>query len=172
MLKVHLSAHPEVYSRVVITGDKVNKNLLFDSSLQHLYITTEKKVKLTQTWTHWSFFFFTKSISLSSYPSNTSVSPHIKKVRDSVMCLLLLFHFIHHATSHLFWPSYLIIYSFVRLTPIHPSALPHRSQPLIYSLILFSLHLSFSSFVLSSFGRHHSLTPHRSEIDVIDSEMN
>ncbi|XP_045927672.1 plexin-B2a [Micropterus dolomieu] len=46
MLKVHLSAHPEVYSRVVITGDKVNKNLLFDSSLQHLYITTEKKITM------------------------------------------------------------------------------------------------------------------------------
>ncbi|XP_041833898.1 plexin-B2a [Melanotaenia boesemani] len=46
MLKVHLSAHPEVYSRAPgeVTGDTVNKNLLFDSSLQHLYITTEKKI--------------------------------------------------------------------------------------------------------------------------------
>ncbi|XP_040885699.1 plexin-B2a [Toxotes jaculatrix] len=46
VLKVHLSAHPEVYGRVPgeVTGDKVNKNLLFDSSHQHLYITTEKKI--------------------------------------------------------------------------------------------------------------------------------
>ncbi|XP_071370371.1 plexin-B2-like, partial [Centroberyx affinis] len=46
VLKVHLSAHPEVYGRAPgdATGDKVNKNLLFDSSLQHLYITTEKKI--------------------------------------------------------------------------------------------------------------------------------
>uniref|UniRef100_UPI0037E9BEC6 plexin-B2-like n=1 Tax=Semicossyphus pulcher TaxID=241346 RepID=UPI0037E9BEC6 len=43
VLKLHLSAHPEVYGREV-TGDKVNKNLLFDSRLQHLYITTEKKI--------------------------------------------------------------------------------------------------------------------------------
>uniref|UniRef100_A0A8C4EJD3 Plexin b2a, tandem duplicate 1 n=1 Tax=Dicentrarchus labrax TaxID=13489 RepID=A0A8C4EJD3_DICLA len=46
VLKVHLSAHPEVYGRAPgeVTGDKVNKNLLFDSSHRHLYITTEKKV--------------------------------------------------------------------------------------------------------------------------------
>ncbi|XP_022605510.1 plexin-B2-like [Seriola dumerili] len=46
VLKVHLSAHPEVYGRAPgdVTGDKVNKNLLFDSSLRHLYITTEKKI--------------------------------------------------------------------------------------------------------------------------------
>ncbi|XP_070401781.1 plexin-B2 isoform X2 [Nothobranchius furzeri] len=46
VLKVHLSAHPEMYGRVPseVTGEKVNKNLLFDSSLQHLYITTEKKI--------------------------------------------------------------------------------------------------------------------------------
>ncbi|CAK6970697.1 plexin-B2a, partial [Scomber scombrus] len=44
--KVHLSANPEFYGRATaeVTGDKVNKNLLFDSSLQHLYITTEKKI--------------------------------------------------------------------------------------------------------------------------------
>lgn len=49
VLKVHLSAHPEVYGRASaeVTGDKVNKNLLFDSSLQHLYITREKRVRLT-----------------------------------------------------------------------------------------------------------------------------
>ncbi|KAM9704713.1 plexin-B2-like isoform 1-T3 [Menidia menidia] len=46
LLKVHLSAKPEVYSRVPGEGpgDKVNKNLLLDSSLQHLYVTTEKKI--------------------------------------------------------------------------------------------------------------------------------
>ncbi|XP_026219213.1 plexin-B2a [Anabas testudineus] len=44
VLKVHLSAHPEMYGRASSEGDKVNKNLLFDSSLQHLYITTEKKI--------------------------------------------------------------------------------------------------------------------------------
>ncbi|TKS90500.1 Plexin-B2 MM1 [Collichthys lucidus] len=46
VLKVHLSNHSEVYGRAPgeITGDKVNKNLLFDSSHQHLYITTEKKI--------------------------------------------------------------------------------------------------------------------------------
>ncbi|XP_051247884.1 plexin-B2 [Dicentrarchus labrax] len=46
VLKVHLSAHPEVYGRAPgeVTGDKVNKNLLFDSSHRHLYITTEKKI--------------------------------------------------------------------------------------------------------------------------------
>ncbi|XP_039891728.1 plexin-B2a [Simochromis diagramma] len=46
VLKVHLSAHPEVYGRAAgkVSGDKVNKNLLFDSSLEHLYITTEKKI--------------------------------------------------------------------------------------------------------------------------------
>lgn len=46
VLKVHLSAHPEVYGRALaeVTGDSVNKALLFDSSLQHLYITTEKKI--------------------------------------------------------------------------------------------------------------------------------
>uniref|UniRef100_A0A669DD70 Plexin b2a, tandem duplicate 1 n=1 Tax=Oreochromis niloticus TaxID=8128 RepID=A0A669DD70_ORENI len=51
VLKVHLSAHPEVYGRAAgkVSGDKVNKNLLFDSSLEHLYITTEKKVRLTHS---------------------------------------------------------------------------------------------------------------------------
>uniref|UniRef100_A0A3Q2PA14 Plexin b2a, tandem duplicate 1 n=1 Tax=Fundulus heteroclitus TaxID=8078 RepID=A0A3Q2PA14_FUNHE len=46
VLKVHLSAHPEKYGRVSseVTGYEVNKNLLFDSSLEHLYITTEKKI--------------------------------------------------------------------------------------------------------------------------------
>uniref|UniRef100_A0A3P8UYJ5 Plexin b2a, tandem duplicate 1 n=1 Tax=Cynoglossus semilaevis TaxID=244447 RepID=A0A3P8UYJ5_CYNSE len=46
VLKVHLSDHPEFYGRapVDVTGDKVNKNLLLDTSLQHLYITTDKKI--------------------------------------------------------------------------------------------------------------------------------
>uniref|UniRef100_A0A665UTN9 Plexin-B2-like n=1 Tax=Echeneis naucrates TaxID=173247 RepID=A0A665UTN9_ECHNA len=48
VLKVHLSANPEVYGRAPgdVTGDKVNKNLLFDAGLRHLYVTTEKKVRL------------------------------------------------------------------------------------------------------------------------------
>lgn len=59
VLKVHLSAHPEVYGRAPgeVTGDKVNKNLLFDSRLQHLYITTEKKVKLTHTFRRIDYSF-------------------------------------------------------------------------------------------------------------------
>uniref|UniRef100_A0A3Q2CJG7 Plexin b2a, tandem duplicate 1 n=1 Tax=Cyprinodon variegatus TaxID=28743 RepID=A0A3Q2CJG7_CYPVA len=46
LLKVHLSAHPEMYERMSseVTGGKVNKNLLLDSSLQHLYITSERKI--------------------------------------------------------------------------------------------------------------------------------
>ncbi|KAF7652927.1 hypothetical protein LDENG_00089670 [Lucifuga dentata] len=46
VLKVHLSAQPEVYGRAPgdVTGSKVNKNLLLDSGLQHLYVTTEKKI--------------------------------------------------------------------------------------------------------------------------------
>ncbi|KAM3858765.1 plexin-B2-like [Diretmus argenteus] len=46
VLKVHLSADPEVYGRATgdLTGDKVDKNLIFDSSLQYLYITTKKKI--------------------------------------------------------------------------------------------------------------------------------
>ncbi|XP_076016194.1 plexin-B2-like [Genypterus blacodes] len=46
VLKVHLSANPEVYGRVPgeVPGDKVNKDLLLDAGLQHLYITTEKKI--------------------------------------------------------------------------------------------------------------------------------
>lgn len=47
VLKVHLSAQPEVYGRASaeLTGDKVNKNLLLDSRGQHLYITREKRVR-------------------------------------------------------------------------------------------------------------------------------
>lgn len=46
VLKVHLSAQPEVYGQASgVTGDKVNKNLLLDAGLQHLYITAEKKVR-------------------------------------------------------------------------------------------------------------------------------
>ncbi|XP_034019127.1 plexin-B2-like [Thalassophryne amazonica] len=44
VLKVHLSAHPEVYGRIPNDGTKVNKNLMFDSRLQYLYVTTEKKI--------------------------------------------------------------------------------------------------------------------------------
>uniref|UniRef100_A0AAQ4QV68 Sema domain-containing protein n=1 Tax=Gasterosteus aculeatus aculeatus TaxID=481459 RepID=A0AAQ4QV68_GASAC len=48
VLKVHLSGHAEVYGQAQgdVTGEKVNKNLLFDPRLQHLYVTTEKKVRL------------------------------------------------------------------------------------------------------------------------------
>ncbi|XP_057710527.1 plexin-B2a [Corythoichthys intestinalis] len=46
VLKLHLSAHPEVYGHASgeVTGDKVNKDLLLDPQLQHLYITSEKKI--------------------------------------------------------------------------------------------------------------------------------
>ncbi|XP_061617269.1 plexin-B2-like isoform X1 [Phyllopteryx taeniolatus] len=46
VLKLHLSPHPEVYGRAsgAVTGDKVNKDLLLDAQLQHLYITSEKKI--------------------------------------------------------------------------------------------------------------------------------
>ncbi|XP_043964125.1 plexin-B2-like isoform X2 [Gambusia affinis] len=46
VLKLHLSARPEVYGQPLssASGHKVNKNLLFDSSQQHLYITTETKI--------------------------------------------------------------------------------------------------------------------------------
>lgn len=45
---MHLSGHAEVYGQAQgdVTGEKVNKNLLFDPRLQHLYVTTEKKVRL------------------------------------------------------------------------------------------------------------------------------
>ncbi|XP_062403466.1 plexin-B2b [Sardina pilchardus] len=44
--KLHLSGSPEVYSKVPgdTTGDAVNKNLFFDTSVSHLYITTKKKI--------------------------------------------------------------------------------------------------------------------------------
>lgn len=93
VLKVHLSAHPEVYGRAAgkVSGDKVNKNLLFDSSLEHLYITTEKKVRLT----HSDVGLIDYSFLLNPFLS-PSIHPtplcHLKpKVRDSVVCLLLLF---------------------------------------------------------------------------------
>ncbi|XP_028304931.1 plexin-B2a isoform X2 [Gouania willdenowi] len=46
VLKVHLASQSEVYGRTLgeVSASKVNKNLLLDSSLQHLYITTEKKI--------------------------------------------------------------------------------------------------------------------------------
>lgn len=55
---MHLSAHPEVYGRASaeLTGDRVNKNLLLDSSGQHLYITREKRVRLTHVRTSASNF--------------------------------------------------------------------------------------------------------------------
>ncbi|TKS73691.1 Plexin-B2 Precursor [Collichthys lucidus] len=46
VLKVHLTAEAHVYSKAPgdTMGEKVNKNLFFDLSQSHLYITTEKKV--------------------------------------------------------------------------------------------------------------------------------
>uniref|UniRef100_H3CIC5 Plexin b2a, tandem duplicate 1 n=1 Tax=Tetraodon nigroviridis TaxID=99883 RepID=H3CIC5_TETNG len=46
VLKVHLSARPEVYGRASaeLTRDKVNKNLLLDPSGRHLYITRERRI--------------------------------------------------------------------------------------------------------------------------------
>lgn len=141
VLKVHLSTHSEVYGRTPgeVTGDKVNKNLLFDSHLQHLYITTEKKVKP-----------FTRRF--IPFLSPAAPCRHMRKV----ICLRLLFHF----TTDLMSLSFLrpIICSTVGRTATHPSALPHRSQPLIRPLFVFlsaSLHLCFS-FVLSSSSRRVS----------------
>uniref|UniRef100_A0A3B4VMQ4 Plexin b2b n=1 Tax=Seriola dumerili TaxID=41447 RepID=A0A3B4VMQ4_SERDU len=46
VFKVHLTADPYVYSKTpgTTTGEKVNKNIFFDLSNSHLYITTEKKI--------------------------------------------------------------------------------------------------------------------------------
>lgn len=47
-VQVHMTAEPSVYSETagVSTGEKVNRNLFFDLSHSHIYITTEKKVTL------------------------------------------------------------------------------------------------------------------------------
>ncbi|XP_030629464.1 plexin-B2b [Chanos chanos] len=46
VFKVHLSRNPEMYNRGPgdITGDRVNKNLFFDKTQMHLYITSAKKI--------------------------------------------------------------------------------------------------------------------------------
>ncbi|XP_063053202.1 plexin-B2b [Engraulis encrasicolus] len=46
VFKLHLFSHPEVYNKGPgdTTGDAVNKNLFFDTSLTHLYVTTKKKI--------------------------------------------------------------------------------------------------------------------------------
>ncbi|XP_075894183.1 plexin-B2b isoform X2 [Nelusetta ayraudi] len=46
VLKVHLTANAYVYSRMPAdtVGDVVNRNLFFDLSQSHIYITTEKKI--------------------------------------------------------------------------------------------------------------------------------
>uniref|UniRef100_A0A8B9L769 Plexin B2 n=1 Tax=Astyanax mexicanus TaxID=7994 RepID=A0A8B9L769_ASTMX len=46
VIKVHLGTHSDAYNRVPIDGSdgQVNKNLFFDSSLDHLYITTSKTI--------------------------------------------------------------------------------------------------------------------------------
>lgn len=44
--QVHMTAEPYIYSETagVSVGEKVNRNLFFDLSHSHIYITTEKKV--------------------------------------------------------------------------------------------------------------------------------
>ncbi|KAF3688592.1 Plexin-B2 MM1 Precursor [Channa argus] len=46
VFKVHLTAQPYVYNKITgdTVGEKVNKNLFFDFSHSHLYVTTEKKI--------------------------------------------------------------------------------------------------------------------------------
>uniref|UniRef100_A0A3Q3N3B9 Plexin b2b n=1 Tax=Mastacembelus armatus TaxID=205130 RepID=A0A3Q3N3B9_9TELE len=46
VFKVHLTRESHVYSKIPgdTMGEKVNKNLLFDRSHSHLYITTEKRI--------------------------------------------------------------------------------------------------------------------------------
>ncbi|XP_078138497.1 plexin-B2-like [Centroberyx gerrardi] len=46
VFKAHLTTNPDVYSKNPgdTIGEKVNKNLFFDLSHSHLYITTEKKI--------------------------------------------------------------------------------------------------------------------------------
>ncbi|XP_042351980.1 plexin-B2b [Plectropomus leopardus] len=46
VFKVHLTAEPYMYNKTLgnTMGEKVNKNLFFDHSQSHLYITTEKKI--------------------------------------------------------------------------------------------------------------------------------
>lgn len=48
VLKVHLWNNTEVFGRapLEVSGDRVNKDLLLDSKLQYLYVTTEKKVTI------------------------------------------------------------------------------------------------------------------------------
>lgn len=45
-VQVHMTAEPYIYSETagVSVGEKVNRNLFFDLSHSHIYITTEKKV--------------------------------------------------------------------------------------------------------------------------------
>lgn len=119
VLKVHMSAQPETYGRASsdVTGDPVNKNLLFDSSRQHLYIATEKKVTCTP------------SASIAPLLSIHS-SPLPSAERLAVGDLLLLLCLIHQAAAVMSASCCLIIYSssrrLIRLRY-------HTSQPLIRS---------------------------------------
>uniref|UniRef100_A0AAY4E6R0 Sema domain-containing protein n=1 Tax=Denticeps clupeoides TaxID=299321 RepID=A0AAY4E6R0_9TELE len=45
IFKLHLSGNPEIYKRST-AGDRVNKNLFFDTSMTHLYVTTITKVRV------------------------------------------------------------------------------------------------------------------------------
>lgn len=149
VLKVHLSAQPEVYGRAPgeVTGDKVNKNLLFDSSSQHLYITTEKKV--------WLIIRFAESISLTCHPSTASVSPHGEgQLLRHVPASAFRLSSIRSGTwwvFHSFSLSCLIIYSLVQLTPIDPSTLLHKVTHWLIHSFSFSLTLFVSFFICLSF---------------------
>lgn len=149
MLKVHLSASSRGHEQELgeVTGDEVNKNLLFDSSREHLFITTSNKVTLMHC--HWSLLFL-----------NPFLLPDARRVpsrRSQTLLHAFLLHPSNKRLFHLLSASYLIIYSFGRLTPKHPSTLPHRvSYWFIRSLVLrrsacFSLRFYSSSVLPSSF---------------------
>lgn len=49
-VQVHLTTEPFMYSKIpgATVGEKVNKNLFLDLSQSHIYITTEKKVCMSE----------------------------------------------------------------------------------------------------------------------------
>lgn len=127
-------------------------------------------------------FFFIKSISRSFHPSNTSVSLREEgQGLSHVLTLLLSFHpsrqRLNESFIYLIW-SFIHLYDwrqYIRLhyhTEVSHWFIHSLSFSLFSSLVLFLPSSVSLSLVLSSFGCHHSPPPHRSEIDVIDSEMN
>ncbi|XP_053740821.1 plexin-B2b [Synchiropus splendidus] len=44
VFKAHLANNPYIYSSIDTSGRRVNKNLFFDDSSSHIYITTERKI--------------------------------------------------------------------------------------------------------------------------------